>query len=222
MQSTLWNRTSPRETLEYHHGKHQQHLRGQPGTTWCRVPSLKASLWKRSSRPPLAASSTTPPRSGTTPSTGTASPRNGGGEPTGALADAITKAFGSFAEFKRCLHQVSPSATPGSSWTWLVKKADGSLAIVNTSNASCPLTEAGTTLLTVTVDLWEHRPTTSISATCVRKYHAKPSGPWSTGIPGQEPGCLISLSSKCPALAARFYGRRFRSHEKAPGRLCQT
>ncbi|MFQ2893429.1 superoxide dismutase [Fe] [Aeromonas caviae] len=79
---------------------------------------------------------------------------NGGGEPTGDLADAITKAFGSFAEFKDAFTK-SAIGNFGSSWTWLVKKADGSLAIVNTSNAGCPLTEAGTTPL-LTVDLWEH------------------------------------------------------------------
>ncbi|WP_441254586.1 superoxide dismutase [Fe] [Aeromonas sp. A600620] len=79
---------------------------------------------------------------------------NGGGEPTGALADAINKAFCSFAEFKDAFTK-SAIGNFGSSWTWLVKKADGSLAIVNTSNAGCPLTEAGTTPL-LTVDLWEH------------------------------------------------------------------
>ncbi|UBH29214.1 superoxide dismutase [Fe] [Aeromonas enteropelogenes] len=79
---------------------------------------------------------------------------NGGGEPTGALADAITKSFGSFAEFKDAFTK-SAIGNFGSSWTWLVKKADGSLAIVNTSNAGCPLTEAGTIPL-LTVDLWEH------------------------------------------------------------------
>ncbi|MGY3896872.1 superoxide dismutase [Fe] [Aeromonas enterica] len=79
---------------------------------------------------------------------------NGGNEPTGALADAINKAFGSFAEFKDAFTR-SAIGNFGSSWTWLVKKADGSLAIVNTSNAGCPLTEAGTTPL-LTVDLWEH------------------------------------------------------------------
>ncbi|MEE3189443.1 MAG: Fe-Mn family superoxide dismutase, partial [Pseudomonadota bacterium] len=42
----------------------------------------------------------------------------------------------------------------GSSWTWLVKKADGSLDIVNTSNAGTPITEGLTPL--ITVDLWEH------------------------------------------------------------------
>tara|TARA_R110001583_G_C5419404_1_gene387676 strand:- start:27 stop:608 length:582 start_codon:yes stop_codon:yes gene_type:complete len=78
---------------------------------------------------------------------------NGGGAPTGAVADAINKAFGSFDEFKA---KFTDSAINnfGSSWTWLVKNADGSLAIVNTSNAGCPLTSGQTPLLTV--DLWEH------------------------------------------------------------------
>jgi Fe-Mn family superoxide dismutase len=78
---------------------------------------------------------------------------NGGGEPTGALADAISSAFGSFADFKE---QFTNSAINnfGSGWTWLVQKADGSVAIHNTSNAGCPLTEGVTPLLTV--DVWEH------------------------------------------------------------------
>ncbi|MEZ9522957.1 superoxide dismutase [Fe] [Enterovibrio norvegicus] len=79
---------------------------------------------------------------------------NGGGEPTGDVADAIAKAFGSFEDFKA---KFTDSAINnfGSSWTWLVKKADGSLDIVNTSNAGTPLTEEGVTPL-LTVDLWEH------------------------------------------------------------------
>jgi Fe-Mn family superoxide dismutase len=78
---------------------------------------------------------------------------NAGGEPSGALADAITAAFGSFAEFKE---QFTSSALNnfGSGWTWLVQKADGSVAIHNTSNAGCPLTEDVTPLMTV--DVWEH------------------------------------------------------------------
>ncbi|ODP98091.1 MULTISPECIES: superoxide dismutase [Fe] [Salinivibrio] len=79
---------------------------------------------------------------------------NGGGEPTGELADAINKAFGSFEEFKT---QFTTSAVNnfGSGWTWLVKKADGSVAIVNTSNAETPVTHDGETPL-MTVDVWEH------------------------------------------------------------------
>ncbi|MCE1685454.1 superoxide dismutase [Fe], partial [Enterobacter hormaechei] len=54
---------------------------------------------------------------------------NGGGEPTGKVADAINNAFGSFAEFKQ---QFTDAALKnfGSGWTWLVKKTDGTLAIV--------------------------------------------------------------------------------------------
>jgi Fe-Mn family superoxide dismutase len=79
---------------------------------------------------------------------------NGGGEPTGALADAIKKAFGSFADFKT---KFTDSAVNnfGSSWTWLVKKSDGSVAIVNTSMAGTPLTDSSVKAL-LTCDMWEH------------------------------------------------------------------
>ncbi len=79
---------------------------------------------------------------------------NGGGEPTGAIADAIDSAFGSFEDFKAKFTE-SAVNNFGSSWTWLVKTADGGLDIVNTSNAATPLTDDGATPL-LTVDLWEH------------------------------------------------------------------
>ena len=79
---------------------------------------------------------------------------NGGGEPSGALADAIKAKWGSFADFKAALNDKAVNNF-GSSWTWLVKTADGSLDIVNTSTAATPLTEKGVTPL-LTVDLWEH------------------------------------------------------------------
>ena len=60
---------------------------------------------------------------------------NAGGQPTGALADAINAAF-------------------GSGWGWMVKKADGSLALASTIGAGCPLTSGDTPLLTC--DVWEH------------------------------------------------------------------
>ncbi|WP_413514338.1 superoxide dismutase [Fe] [Serratia proteamaculans] len=77
----------------------------------------------------------------------------GGGEPQGKLATAIRQAFGSFAAFRE---QFSDAAVKnfGAGWTWLVKKPDGSLAIVNTSNAATPLTGEDKPLLTV--DVWEH------------------------------------------------------------------
>ena len=78
---------------------------------------------------------------------------NGGGEPSGALADAINSNFGSFADFKEKF-SASAATNFGSGWTWLVKNSDGSIAIVNTSNAGCPLTEGQIPLLTI--DVWEH------------------------------------------------------------------
>jgi superoxide dismutase, Fe-Mn family len=76
-----------------------------------------------------------------------------GGQPTGALAAAIAAKWGSFDAFKEAFTK-SALGNFGSSWTWLVKKADGSLDIVNTSNAATPITGGDTPLLTC--DLWEH------------------------------------------------------------------
>jgi len=78
---------------------------------------------------------------------------NGGGEPTGPIADAINKNFGSFAEFKEKFTS-SAGTLFGSGWCWLVKNADGSLSIEQTQNAGCPLTKGQTPLLTC--DVWEH------------------------------------------------------------------
>ena len=78
---------------------------------------------------------------------------DGGGEPQGALADAINQAFGSFSEFKEKF-STSAATNFGSGWTWLVKGADGALEIVNTSNAANPMTDGKTPLLTC--DVWEH------------------------------------------------------------------
>ncbi|MCH9691675.1 MAG: superoxide dismutase [Fe] [Gammaproteobacteria bacterium] len=79
---------------------------------------------------------------------------NGGGAASGAITDAINSAFGSFEKFKQ---EFSNSAVNnfGSGWTWLVKQADGAVAIVNTSNAATPLTDSGVTPL-LTCDVWEH------------------------------------------------------------------
>lgn len=78
---------------------------------------------------------------------------NGGSAPTGALADAINATWGSFEKFQEAFNDKAVNNF-GSSWTWLVKNADGSLEIVNTSNAATPLTGDQTAL--ITVDLWEH------------------------------------------------------------------
>ncbi len=78
---------------------------------------------------------------------------NGGGAPTGALADAINAKWGSFDKFKEEFGK-SCATNFGSGWTWLVKKADGSVDLSNTSNAGCPLT--GTDKPLLTCDVWEH------------------------------------------------------------------
>jgi superoxide dismutase, Fe-Mn family len=73
--------------------------------------------------------------------------------PTGALEAAIDAKWGSLQAFQEAFSK-SAAGNFGSGWTWLVKKADGSIDIVNTSNAATPLTTGDTALLTC--DVWEH------------------------------------------------------------------
>ena len=77
----------------------------------------------------------------------------GGGAPKGKLADAINAKFGSYDAFKEAFTK-SAVGNFGSGWTFLVKKADGSVDIVNMGPAGTPLTTGDTALLTV--DVWEH------------------------------------------------------------------
>ena len=79
---------------------------------------------------------------------------NGGGAPTGAIADAINASFGSFDEFKAAFGAAAAGQF-GSGWAWLVKNADGSLAITKTGNAETPVSDAGVTPI-LTCDVWEH------------------------------------------------------------------
>jgi len=141
-----------KETLEFHHGKHHQtyvtNLNNLIGGTEFENMSLEdtvkkssggifnnaAQIWNHSFYWQCL------------------SP-NGGGEPTGDLEDAINQAFGSFSNFKDTFTQTAVT-TFGSGWAWLVKNADGSLAIVSTSNAGTPMTAGQTALLTC--DVWEH------------------------------------------------------------------
>ncbi|MCB1626249.1 MAG: superoxide dismutase [Fe] [Xanthomonadales bacterium] len=78
---------------------------------------------------------------------------NGGGDPSGKLADLIVKAFGSIDAFRDAFSK-NAIGTFGSGWGWLVQKPDGSLALASTSNAGTPLTGEDTPLLTC--DVWEH------------------------------------------------------------------
>ena len=78
---------------------------------------------------------------------------NGGGTPTGALADAINAKWGSFDAFKEAFSKCAVT-TFGSGWAWLVKTPAGELDLVSTSNAATPLTTDNKALLTC--DVWEH------------------------------------------------------------------
>lgn len=144
--------TISKETLEFHYGKHHQtyvtNLNNLiPGTEFENA-SLEdivkkssggifnnaAQIWNHT----FYWNSLTP---------------NSSGKPSGALADAINAKWGSFDKFKEEFTKAG-LGNFGSGWTWLVKKADGTVDIVNTSNAATPLTTADTALLTI--DVWEH------------------------------------------------------------------
>ena len=77
---------------------------------------------------------------------------NGGGEPTGSLAAAVSRDFGGYAQFREKFHAAA-MAQFGSGWVWLVVEED-KLGVVTTSNAGTPLTK-GLRCLCV-ADLWEH------------------------------------------------------------------
>jgi Fe-Mn family superoxide dismutase len=82
---------------------------------------------------------------------------NGGGEPTGALADAINSTFGSFAELKTKMSDAGATRF-GSGWAWLIVTADKKLAVTSTPNQDNPLMDIaevkGTPILGI--DVWEH------------------------------------------------------------------
>src|SRR5205085_1492168 len=78
---------------------------------------------------------------------------NGGGAPTGAIADAINAAFGGFDQFKTQFNDAGVKRF-GSGWVWLVKDGGGKLQIVSTANQDNPLTDGHYPVLGN--DVWEH------------------------------------------------------------------
>jgi Fe-Mn family superoxide dismutase len=78
---------------------------------------------------------------------------NGGGQPTGDLAAAITRDFGSFEKFSEAFSTAGATQF-GSGWAWLVLGKDKKLAVTKTANADLPLKHGQTPLLTM--DVWEH------------------------------------------------------------------
>jgi Fe-Mn family superoxide dismutase len=77
----------------------------------------------------------------------------GGGEPKGPVADTIKKAFGSFDSFK---DKFSKAAVEhfGSGWAWLVRDKDGSIQVLTTHDAGCPIRQGQSPI--ITCDVWEH------------------------------------------------------------------
>ena len=144
--------TLSQETLEYHYGKHHQtyvtNLNNLIADTEHADSSLEEIILASDAGPLFNNAAQvwnhTFYWNSLTPS--------GGGEPTGAVAEAIDASFGSYSKFRT---DFAAAATTqfGSGWAWLVKSADG-LEIVKTSNADLPLKQGKTALLTI--DVWEH------------------------------------------------------------------
>ena len=140
------------ETIDYHYGKHHQtyvtNLNNQIKGTEFENMALEDIIRKSSGGMFNNAAQIwnhTFYWNGLTP--------KGAGAPSGALADAINAKWGTFDAFKAEFTKQG-LANFGSGWTWLVKKADGTLDIVNTTGAGTPLTTDSKALLTI--DVWEH------------------------------------------------------------------
>jgi superoxide dismutase, Fe-Mn family len=122
-------------TMEIHHGKHHQAY----------VTNLNKALEGK----PEADSSIEDIIKNISP--------NGGGEPTGALAAAITSTFGSIADLKIKVNEAGATRF-GSGWAWLIVTADKKLAVCSTPNQDNPLMDIaevkGTPILGI--DVWEH------------------------------------------------------------------
>lgn len=144
--------TISKETMEYHYGKHHQayvtNLNNLIKGTEFENASLEDIIKKSSGGVFNNAAQVW----NHTFFWNTLTPKSSGA-PAGDLAKAIDAKFGSFDAFKETFSK-SAVGNFGSGWTWLVKKADGSLDIVNTSNAATPLTTTDKPI--ITIDVWEH------------------------------------------------------------------
>lgn len=141
-----------KETLEFHYGKHHQTYVTNLNNLIKGTEFEKASLEDIIKKSSAGIFNNSAQVWNHTFYWNSLSPK-GGGEPKGKLAEAIKKKFGSFDAFKENFSK-SAAGNFGSGWTWLVKKPDGSVDIVNTSNAGTPLTGSDKPLLTC--DVWEH------------------------------------------------------------------
>jgi superoxide dismutase, Fe-Mn family len=145
------------ETIEYHHGKHHKAYVDNlnkliPGTKYENLSleeTVKQSNGQLSEKPVFNNSAQVWNH---TFYWNCLAPK-AGGDPTGAIATAIDKSFGSFADFKDKFSKAA-AAQFGSGWAWLVKTADGGLAIETTPNAETPMAVGKSCILTL--DVWEH------------------------------------------------------------------
>jgi Fe-Mn family superoxide dismutase len=141
-----------KETLEYHYGKHHQ------GYVTKLNKLIKESQYENASLEEIISKSSSEIFNNAAQVWNhtfywNCMKKNGGGMPTGRLAEAINLQWGSFEKFKNAFSKLCIENF-GSGWTWLVKNPDGSVDIVNTSNAATPLTSNAKPLLTC--DVWEH------------------------------------------------------------------
>jgi len=143
-----------KETLEFHHGKHHNAYVTRlnellPSSKYANVTSLDqivkeaepgvlfnqaAQHWNHS----FYWKSLTP---------------KGGGDARGPVADAIKKSFGDFGSFKQKFTEAAAGHF-GSGWAWLVRDRDGSVKVVATHDAGCPIRDGQHPL--ITCDVWEH------------------------------------------------------------------
>ena len=141
------------ETLEYHYGKHHQGYVNKLNAAVEGKPEAEKSLEEIIKTAEGGLFNNAAQVWNHTFYWNSLSP-DGGGEPTGDLASAIEKDFGSFNDFKDKF-TTAAAGRFGSGWAWLVKNAKGKLEITTTLNAETPLTHEGLTPL-LTCDVWEH------------------------------------------------------------------
>ena len=148
------------ETLEYHYGKHHQTyvtnlnaLLEGTGLEEMKLEELIASGIERLAPEKRTAAFNNAAQVWNHTFYWNCMKKGGGGLPTGKLAEAITKSFGSFDKFREAFTKAAVGQF-GSGWGWLTKDASGALSIAATSNAATPLTEKKIPLLTC--DVWEH------------------------------------------------------------------
>ncbi len=146
-------------TMEIHHGKHHQAYVDNLNKALAGTDAADAKIEdiiKNISKYPMAVRNNGGGHYNHTLYWSIMSP-NGGGAPSGELAAAIEKEFGSFEEFKKKFAEAGATRF-GSGWAWLCVKADGNLCVCSTPNQDNPMMDIaecpGTPILGM--DVWEH------------------------------------------------------------------